>query len=225
MKIWKTIVDFFSTRHYLFLLLIYPIFSIWYFVLQQFPLSYHLVECPLDRMLPFIEWFIIPYVVWYVYIAGALTVFAFRSRAEFLHLVMFLYIGMGLSLLIQTIYPTAIAFRPESFNRDNVFIRLVELIYANDTPTNVFPSIHCYNAIVTHITISKFVKDRKGIKAASLLLAVLICLSTVFIKQHSVLDAAGAMILVAVIYPLVYCVRWPFFRGERANGAVNGTKG
>ncbi len=217
MKWFQSVTAFFAERRYLFWLLLYPVFTVWYFVLQQLPLTWHLVEVPLDRMLPFCEWFVIPYVVWYAYIAGTLTVFAFRSREAFLQLLMLLYIGMGISLLIQTVWPTAIAFRPEGFDRDNPLIRVVEWLYASDTPTNVFPSIHCYNAIAAHIVIHKFAGRRCwGIRAASLLLAVLICLSTVFIKQHSVLDVIGAVVLVGLVYLLVYRVRWPFLRNGRA---------
>ncbi len=216
MKWLKSVVEFFAERRYLFLLLLYPIFPIWYFLLQQLPLTYHLVEVPLDRLLPFCEWFVIPYVLWYAYIAGALTFFAFRSREAFLRLVMLLYIGMGLCMLIQTVWPTAIAVRPAGFDRDNPLIRVVEWLYASDTPTNVFPSIHCYNSIAVHIVIHKFVGRRWGVRTASLLLAISICLSTVFIKQHSVLDIGGAVVLAGLVYLLVYHVRWPFLRKEQA---------
>ena len=33
---------------------------------------------------------------------------------------------------------------------------------------------------------------------------VLICMSTVVLKQHSVLDVVGALILAYLMYPLVY---------------------
>lgn len=44
----------------------------------------------------------------------------------------------------------------------------------------------------------------KGIRNVSLGLMVLICMSTVCLKQHSVMDVAGAVLLAYAIYPFVY---------------------
>ena len=60
--------------------------------------------------------------------------------------------------------------------------------------------------IAAHIAISKskFFKGKKILKAGSFVLMVLICLSTVFLKQHSVLDGIYAVILAFILYILIY---------------------
>ena len=75
-----------------------------------------------------------------------------------------------------------------------------------DTPTNVLPSIHVYNSIGIHIAVcrSEALKDRKGIRAASLVLCILICLATMFLKQHSIVDVLMASFMAYVVCGAVY---------------------
>lgn len=83
---------------------------------------------------------------------------------------------------------------------------LLNTIYASDTPTNVFPSIHVYNSLAVHIALhrSEWFQKHKAFDIASLILCVSICMSTVLLKQHSITDVIGASILMAVMYTLVY---------------------
>ena len=39
---------------------------------------------------------------------------------------------------------------------------------------------------------------------ASGVLMVLICLATMFLKQHSVIDVVGSLLMASVIYPIAY---------------------
>ena len=101
-------------------------------------------------------------------------------------------------------------FRPVLDPGKNVFTSMVAALYRTDTPTNVFPSIHVYNSISTHIAIMKSAALRKHrlVRAGSGILMVSICLSTVFLKQHSVIDMIGAAIMAYVIYGIVYGYNW-----------------
>lgn len=114
--------------------------------------------------------------------------------------------GMGVCILIFLICPNGIDFRPTSFPRDNLLIDLVRLLYSNDQPENVFPSIHVLNSLAVHMAIhaSPTLQKRRWVEWTSLVLVVLICLSTVFIKQHSVVDIVGGVVLAAALYPPIY---------------------
>ena len=81
------------------------------------------------------------------------------------------------------------------------------MIYAADKPTNVCPSLHCYEALTIHIGMVQsglFKKGKRLFQTVSVLTLALICLSTVFIKQHSVVDVAAGLLLAAPMYVLVY---------------------
>lgn len=167
---------------------------------------YHVMHCELDDLIPFNEYFIIPYLLWFLYIAVSILYFFLTNKEDYYRLCIFLFMGMTLCLLICTLIPNGINFRPAVDPDKNICSRLVAFIHQMDTCTNVFPSIHVYNSIGIHIAVhkSKSLQKHPLLRIASFFLAGLICLSTVFLKQHSVLDIAGAMLLCTAVYPLAY---------------------
>jgi len=168
--------------------------------------NYYIVHMKIDDYIPFCEYFIIPYLLWFAYIASVVSIFAFLDKSDFYKLCVTLGTGMTLFLIISFLIPNGHELRPETFARDNLFVDLVRFIYSSDTPTNLFPSIHCYNSIMAHIAVIKCEKLKKHTKlrAVSFTLCTLIILSTVFIKQHSVFDVITAFALAAIMYFLVY---------------------
>jgi len=186
-----------------------PIYMICFMALEKMNTdNVTLIHMPLDDIIPFCEYFIIPYILWFVYIAAGLVFFFFYSQKEFIRYTVFLISGMSICLIIYAIFPNGVNLRPESVDTSNICGYLVNMIYTADTSTNVFPSIHCLNSFATHIAISKcsFFKKRPITIYASAILTVSICLSTVFLKQHSVWDFVGAVVLAAILYIAVYVI-------------------
>ena len=95
-----------------------------------------------------------------------------------------------------SIYPNGQILRPTTVELDNIFVDLVKQLYRADTPTNIFPSLHVYNSIGACIAImhSQRLKEYRWIQYASLVLGGLIILSTMFLKQHSVIDVVGNLL-------------------------------
>lgn len=171
---------------------------------------------PLDDFIPFVEIFIVPYLIWYAFVT--VTVFSFMflmPEDDFYRLAAVLMTGMIITFLIYTFFPNGQLLRPEVMPRDNIFCRLVEHIYRKDTPTNVFPSIHCLNSFASLIAIlhAEKLKEKKFIRILSIVITLLIILSTVFIKQHSVLDILGAAVLSAILYIIFYGKLFPKSEG------------
>lgn len=119
-----------------------------------------------------------------------------------------LMLGMSTCLLIYYLFPNAQNMRPTEFTNSNIFTDIIGFIYSSDTDTNVLPSIHVYNSVAIHVAFAKshYFKERKGWQLASLILCTLICLSTMFLKQHSFLDVITAIILYMIYYILIYQV-------------------
>lgn len=80
------------------------------------------------------------------------------------------------------------------------------MIYSSDTSTNVFPSIHVFNTIAMHTAVRHSVTLKKypWAQRISGIIAVSIVLSTMFIKQHTVIDVVGAMGLNLITWYLLY---------------------
>lgn len=169
---------------------------------------YHVVHTVFDDMIPFCEVFIVPYLLWFPYMAFAIFYFIFinKNKHEYYQLVFNLMMGMTVFLIVSYIYPNVQHLRPQEFTRDNIFIDLVKFIYKTDTPTNILPSIHVFNSLAVHMSIisCKALKDRRGIKFGSLILTTLIILSTMFLKQHSAIDVFLGVTLALFGYLVFY---------------------
>ena len=121
---------------------------------------------------------------------------------------LFLLCGMTLFLVISTVYPNGQMLRPDTFARDNFCVDLVRRLYESDTSTNIMPSMHVFNAVGMHIALCMTPKLEKfkWIRKISGVLMVLIVLSTMFLKQHSVWDVIVAIALDILFYFVFY--RW-----------------
>ena len=168
--------------------------------------GYTVMHVSLDDVIPFNEYFIIPYLLWFLYVAGAIMYFFFTNKQDYYRICTFLFTGMTISLLICTFFPNGTDLRPVVDPQKNFCSWLVSLIHRADTATNVFPSIHAYNSLGVHFAVmnSRELKDKRFVRIGSFVLMVAICLSTMFLKQHSAVDVVGALILAYVMHPLVY---------------------
>ncbi|MDD3794375.1 MAG: phosphatase PAP2 family protein [Lachnospiraceae bacterium] len=164
---------------------------------------YHVIHSWLDDQIPFCEYFIIPYLLWFVYLAVGVCWFIFRNqnKREYYQLISVLAIGMTIFLVVSCIYPNKQDLRPAVFANQNIFTQMVQLLYKGDTPTNILPSIHVFNSLVMFYAVngSEQLKKKKGIRIFTGILTVSIVLSTMFLKQHSVVDVSlGILMSVAL---------------------------
>lgn len=183
------------------------IYLLWFAWLEQkVTKHYHVIHMSADDYIPFCEVFIIPYLLWFAYVSVVVIYFFFKNKTDYYKACAFLFTGMTIFLIISTLWPNGHHLRPMMMPRDNIFTHLVESLYNVDTATNLWPSIHVYNSLGAHFAVacSKEFANKKGIRIASLVLAVSIILSTMFLKQHSVFDVLTAFIMAAVMYTLVY---------------------
>lgn len=181
----------------------------WFFFIEQVSVTeYHIIYSPLDDLIPFCEYFVIPYYIWFPYMLVVFLYIFLASKEEFYKMAGLIITGMTFFLFLSSIYPNAHELRPDTFANSNIFTKLVAFTYSIDTPTNILPSIHVYNSIGCHIGIAKCesLKGKHLIKGISLTIATLIVLSTVFIKQHSVIDGFLAILLICIVYTLIYVV-------------------
>lgn len=171
-----------------------------------------LIHCKLDDLIPFNELFIIPYFLWFIYIFVTVAYFFLKSKQDFYKCCAYLFTGMTICLIIYTVFPNGQQLRVDlnSLGRHNIFIDVLSNLYSFDTATNVFPSIHVFNSIGAFIAINKSERLHKikWLQWFTLILTVMICLSTVYLKQHSVLDVIGALVLNTIMYLIVYVPAW-----------------
>ena len=73
---------------------------------------YHVMHTALDDLIPFNEYFIVPYLMWFLYVAASIEFFFFKNRDDYYRLCTFLFTGMTISLLVCSLFPNGTDFRP-----------------------------------------------------------------------------------------------------------------
>lgn len=183
------------------------IYMPWFLYLEKHvTYNYHVIHSVFDDKIPFIEYFIVPYLLWFVFIAVVFAYFFFTDVEGFYKLAKLMFTGMTIFLIISTLLPNGLHLRPVVFERNNIFTDMVRQLYRVDTSTNVFPSLHVFNSLAACVAIynSKALQKHKGICYGAYILATLIILATVFLKQHSIVDVVGAFVMAYILYPYAY---------------------
>ena len=142
----------------------------------------HVIHCALDDLIPFREGFLL----------------------LFKRLQVFIMITQAVAMAAYILWPSVQNLRPAAFERDNLLTRLMAFIYAFDTATGVCPSLHvAYSIGIASVWCHQRDASR-GWKAFMVASAVLISISTAFVKQHSVVDILAALPVGALAEGLVF---------------------
>lgn len=165
------------------------------------------VHCFLDDLVPFCEWFLIPYVFWYVLILLSLGYFLLYHVENFRRLQTYIIITQIVAMCIYIAFPSRQDLRPDVFVRDNILTRILGLIYLVDTNTGVCPSLHvAYSLGIASVWLRE-PRASAVLKASIVFVVCLICLSTMFVKQHSAVDVFAAL-------PICFLAEWLVFKKD-----------
>lgn len=188
-------------------LLFWPVFGLRYLLIEQFNPAkrYHPVSCFLDERIPFLEGFLIPYVLWYFCIIGVHLWLFIRNDPVYRLYSWYLIFTIAISTMVFLLFPTCQNLRMEEFPRDNRLTAAVNLLYRMDTNTNVCPSEHVIGSVGFFLAVAYSDRAARSGRIISGLLSVLTAGATVFLKQHSVVDVIAAVpVCVAGWYAAFY---------------------
>lgn len=140
-----------------------------------------------DNKIPFAPIFIIPYVGYFLYIpATVLLLWNTKHINSFLITYSISYI---LAELFWYFVPNGVKRMPIA--KKDIFSRLTSFIHLHDDDTNGFPSAHVITSLIcSYFLVLMFPQSVIIIWSISFL----VCISTVLIKQHYVLDILGGII-------------------------------
>ncbi len=169
--------------------------------------TYNTVWCKLDDLIPFCEWFIFPYMSWHVSLLWmSLYTLAYDIPA-FKRFMWYLILTTVLAEIVYVVWPSQQLLRPDlaALGRSNLLTKLCGVIYTVDTNTNVCPSLHCiggFAILFAALDIPRF--RTKGWTVFFVIFALLICASTVFMKQHSIVDFFAAIPVILIGWLAIY---------------------
>jgi membrane-associated phospholipid phosphatase len=151
------------------------------------------LRTPLDRSIPVVPIFVIPYVSLTPYIAATmallllLRVRLFRSAAT--AMIIAWLVSYAFYLLLQSYVD-----RPVLTGADPL-TALIRTVYAGDQPYNDFPSLH--TSLSTIVAVHWWRVDRRAGIVAGVWTALIVA-STVLIHQHYLADLAAGLTLAAL---------------------------
>lgn len=203
-KAFKAVADFVRTHKYAWLVLYFPIYVLTFFIIEKnTPTSgYWVTDLPLDNYIPFVPGFAVFYVIWYPLFVMVGIPTLIRDGAAFKRWMYYLMVVLTGTLIFDVLVPNGQHLRPENVQVDGLGTWIMSIIWAADTPTNVFPSMHVLGCIGDIICCFDSKVFKPWHRAVITVLCVLCMASTVLVKQHAFIDTVGALavaILVALI--------------------------
>ena len=149
-----------------------------------------------------------PYCSWFLLLAGVTAALWWCDTASYDKLCLTMFSGMTFCLIVYMILPNGLELRPAvaTLGRDNPALRVMQLLWKADAAVNVCPSIHCQSSACMAMAFShsKLAEGKPLRKVLAWAWAALICLATVFTKQHSVIDVACGLAVAFVWLPVMY---------------------
>ncbi|MFC5407405.1 phosphatase PAP2 family protein [Cohnella soli] len=151
----------------------------------------------LDQSIPFVKAFALPYSVWIFYIYVCLIYFFKKDVNTYYKGLLTYAVCAMLCYLIYSVFQTTVP-RPIVTGSDPIS-DLVRYIYNRDQPFNCFPSIHCFSSymVMRMVWTSEF-RNKWNVTLITGM-SSLIIMSTMFVKQHVILDALAGFFLVEVV--------------------------
>lgn len=185
----------------------WPLFGLCFYALEWLVPGrvYHVMYHPADSLIPFCELFVIPYLFWFPFMIFAYVYAFFTDAGAFRRMMRFTALTYGGGLLMFILFPTCQNLRPQVFPRDNFLTAVMAWFYTCDTSTNVCPSLHVCGSLAAAFGLLDTRRfSTPGWRRAIWATALTICASTVFVKQHSILDTVCGFLFSGYAWLLVY---------------------
>ena len=178
------------------------LYSLIYNLIQEITTRGVSINTALDIVIPFIPVFVLFYILWYPVVITPF-ILTLKDKTLFKKTAFSFSIIAVCSFAVYLIYQTEIT--RAVISSTDIFSRMVSYIYLHDMPINCFPSLHVSGSVLANLCVMNF---NKKFAVFMIPITILIVLSTLFIKQHFVLDVVGGILLAFGAYLLVFEVNW-----------------
>lgn len=169
--------------------------------------DYTSTATPFDDRIPFFAPAVIFYVLWFPLMFFTGLWLMFKDGVRFRRYMFALAICMTVSGVIYLLWPNGQDLRPDLSRPHGLFEWMLSGLYDIDTNTNVLPSLHvsCVAAVIACIWATDSIR-RLWPRIAVTVLSLLVASSTVFVKQHAILDLAAGAVLGAAAAAVSFAV-------------------
>ena len=165
--------------------------TVLYFGSEFFQSKIHDVKRPVDDKIPFLPWTVLPYCFWFPLIVFYPLVVFRTDPYSYCSYLMTMVLEIMISVVCYLIYPTSFQ-RPVPPN--DFWGNFMKFIYHGSyRGLNCAPSLHCSSCFLVICVSSTCVGMNLWIRIFTILIAVMIVLSTLTTKQHTLIDVLTAV--------------------------------
>lgn len=170
--------------------------------------------CPkidvVDNSISILPAFSIIYVFAYIFWICGLAVTSLADKEDFINNLAVWILSYLFGTILLIAFPTNMDRIAEGLlvygTRKDIISKLMYTIYRYDgleKAVNLCPSFHCISSVCCYLGIRKQSVVSKGFRIYTLIMAILVCMSTVFIKQHYFIDVLSGVMIPIVCYLFV----------------------
>lgn len=182
-------------------MLIIPVLNIFYILLNHSRHEVSSLVTKFDQSIPLVEFFVLPYLIWYPFILLTMLYLCIKEREIYFKTLIAYAVGLIICYMTYLVFQTTVP-RPELTGND-IFTRMLAMVYKADQPYNCFPSIHVLSCYLMMKAIYKSSIKNRVNQAVVYSNSIMIILSTLFVKQHVILDVASGILVGELVYRLV----------------------
>ncbi|MCI6972631.1 MAG: phosphatase PAP2 family protein [Clostridiales bacterium] len=158
---------------------------------------HHEIHSALDAAIPLVPEWVIVYVGTFFFWMVGLVMIMREDKALCYELFSALVISYAVCFVIFLVYPTTME-RPE-LSGSGYASQLLGVLWQLDTPTNLFPSMHCLLSWLVFRASLRCKKTNTFFKVLSFVASVLIFASVVLVKQHVFVDIIGGVFFAELV--------------------------
>lgn len=154
----------------------------------------HHIYSRVDELIPFNRYFVIPYFSWHAELFLIEVYYWLKKDMDgFEKMTLTLNAGYLLSSIIFLLFPSYINLRPAIVYGDDLCAHLVRFLYVIDDSRNVCPSLHVSFCVIMMLIYNRG-EHNYAARLAFNAWNVTIMMSTLFLRQHSVIDFMAGII-------------------------------
>ena len=161
---------------------------------------HHNLETAWDLAIPFLPWTVSIYVGTFLYWAISFLLILRSGTENAFRFLCAHCMSLLIALVFFLLLPTTNT-RPQ-IEGGGLWNYGMRLIYALDTPDNLFPSLHCELSWLCFQGLKKVENVPTGGKRFALIFSLLIFVSTLTTKQHILLDVFGGWLIAEISFRL-----------------------
>lgn len=194
--------ELYDENHLKLILELYAVYLLGFFLLEKRDVNYNIIHSSLDDKIPFVKSAILVYCAWFlILVIPFVYLLRKKSYDDLWNVVIPMFMAMFISLIIYIFWPTALDIRPKSIEGNDLCAWILRRIQSIDAPNNVCPSIHVSTSVIIdhQFRRTSLMREKKIGKVCFCILNIGICISTMLVKQHSIIDVISGVFLAYII--------------------------